>query len=358
MHHEGPMARTYGSGRRVTLTDVARDAGVSRATASLVLRESPAVAHSTREKVLRSMAKLGYVYHRAAASLRAERTHTLGLVISEVANPFFAEMTAGVEPEVNSEGYVLLLGHSHDSKEQQARLLRTMREYGVDGLLLCPAPGTTRADLRVLGGTPCVFVTRRVPGTGGGYVGADNTLGAELATRHLLKHGARRLAFVGGPEQSSSRAERKRGVEVALADARLRLRPEWSVPSLATWEGGYQATQSLLTRSPRPDAIVAYNDVVAFGALVAIWDAGLQPGLDVLVTGFDGIASAAHQRPSLATVSSNPRELGRRAGAQLKNWIQYKAAQAGSELLAPTFLPGESCGCTVSRQVLEVVSGL
>jgi LacI family transcriptional regulator len=296
------------------------------------------------------MARLGYVYNRGAASLRRQRTQTLGLIVNEVTNPFFGELTAGVEHEVGEEGYVLLLGHSHDSPEQQARLLRTMSEYGVDGLLLCPAPGTTPEDLEVLAGLPCVLVARRVPGSNAGYVGADNTLGAELATRHLLGHGARRIAFVGGPLHSSSRAERSRGVEAALAGARLALRPGWSVPSPATWEGGYEAAHGLLRGAPRPDAIVAYNDVVAFGVLVAALDLGLQPGADVLVTGFDGIAAAGHQKPSLTTVSTQPRELGRRAGRQLTNLVEYMTAKPSPDIPAPVLVARESCGCPPARK--------
>jgi LacI family transcriptional regulator len=332
--------------RRVTLKDVARDAGVSRATASLVVRESPMVADGTRARVLGSMARLGYVYHRGAASLRGRRTQTLGLIVTEVTNPFFGELTTGVEAEIDKKGYVLLLGHSHDSLEQQARLLRTMFEYSVDGLLLCPAPGTTVNDLEVLAGLPCVMIARRVAGAHqAGYVGANNRLGAELATRHLLQHGARRVAFVGGPVYSSSRAERAQGVEAALADAHLALRPEWSVPSPSTWEGGYEVARRLLRRSHRPDAIVSYNDVVAFGVLVAALDMGLQPGADVLVTGFDGITASAHQKPSLTTVSTQPRELGRRAGWQLTNLIEYTTAEPEPDIPAPVLVTRESCGC-------------
>lgn len=293
--------------RRVTLVDVARDAGVSRATASLVLRQSPSVADATRARVVQSMKTLGYVYHRGAASLRASRTQVLGLIGVESSNPFFTELSDGVEAELDGDGYVLLAGHNRDSLDHQARLLRSMLEHGVDGFILCPARGTTAETLEMRIGMPCVLVARRVQGAEAGYVGADNTLGAELATRHLLQHGARRIAFVGGAEDSSTRAERSRGVEAALGDSRRVPRPALSVPGPCTWEASHAVVRLILAGPSRPDAIVCYNDVVAFGALMAAWDMGLEPGSDLLVTGFDGIAAAAHQKPSLATVSTQPR---------------------------------------------------
>ena len=123
----------------VTLLEVARDAGVSRATASLVLRGSDLVADETRERVLASMRKLGYVYHRGAASLRTQRSNTVGLIVPDVTNPFFAEMTVGVEERLDQAQHVVLLGNTAETLNKQERLLAMMQEYRADGVLLCPA---------------------------------------------------------------------------------------------------------------------------------------------------------------------------------------------------------------------------
>src|SRR6476620_7059300 len=137
--HTDPTARAPpkepSMATRVPLADVAVDAGVSKATVSLVLRESPLVADSTRAKVQQSMDRLGYVYHRGAASLRSRRSHTVGLVVSEVSNPFFAEFTVGAEAVLTESGTVVLLGHNYESTAKQALLIRVMQEYAVDGIL-------------------------------------------------------------------------------------------------------------------------------------------------------------------------------------------------------------------------------
>jgi LacI family transcriptional regulator len=135
---------------RVTLADVAVDAGVSKATVSLVLRASPLVADTTRARVRQSMDRLGYVYHRGAASLRSRRSHTVGVVVTEVSNPFFAEFTVGAEATLADAGTVVLLGHNYESTAKQASLILVMQEYGVDGLLLTPANNTTATDLAPL----------------------------------------------------------------------------------------------------------------------------------------------------------------------------------------------------------------
>src|SRR5262249_19891220 len=127
----------------VTLVEVARDAGVSRATASLVLRGSDLVADETRERVLGSMRKLGYVYHRGAASLRTQRSHTVGLIVPDVTNPFFAEMTVGIEERLDQAQHVVLLGNTAETLGRQERLLAMMQEYRADGVLLCPANDTS-----------------------------------------------------------------------------------------------------------------------------------------------------------------------------------------------------------------------
>jgi LacI family transcriptional regulator len=129
--------------KRVTLTDVATDAGVSRATASLVLRGSPLVADQTRDRVLVSMHKLGYVYNRAAASLRTHQSHTIGLVVTDITNPFFAQMTVGSEAHLEAASYAALLANTSETLSRQDRLLETMHGYGVDGILLCPAMHTS-----------------------------------------------------------------------------------------------------------------------------------------------------------------------------------------------------------------------
>jgi LacI family transcriptional regulator len=155
-----------GAKARITLRDIASDASVSRATVSLVLRDVPVVAQKTREKVLRSMSRLGYVYHRGAASLRTQRTHAIGLIVTDITNPFFAEIIVAIENKLGDAGYVILLGNSSETVSKQQRLLATMQEYPADGVLLCPATDRSAEFTGQFQNSriPIVLFARNLPG--------------------------------------------------------------------------------------------------------------------------------------------------------------------------------------------------
>jgi DNA-binding LacI/PurR family transcriptional regulator len=172
--------------KRVTLLDVANASGFSRATVSLVLRDSPLVAEETRQRVQAVMRDLGYVYHRAAANLRSHKSHTVGLVVSDITNPFFAEMTMSIEAQLDKANYISLLCNTSEMLGKQERLLSTLQEYSADGILLCPARGTTLATIEKLQRfrLPFVLVGRHLPGIQTDYVGADNILGAGVAVEN------------------------------------------------------------------------------------------------------------------------------------------------------------------------------
>jgi LacI family transcriptional regulator len=183
---------------RVTLMDVAQHCGVSRATVSLVVRDSPLVAEATRDRVKQGMRELGYVYNRAAASLRSQKSGVIGVVLTQINNPYFAEFAAGLQDVLGEQGMVPLLGVSNEDRGQQARLINSLVERGVEGIVLIPAHGTTAADLPPLLDTPLILLARKLPGVTADYVGAVNEAGAAAAAAHLYQHGCRRIAFVGG----------------------------------------------------------------------------------------------------------------------------------------------------------------
>lgn len=337
---------------RVTLAHVAADAGVSRATASLVLRDSPLVAGETRQRVRDSMERLGYVYHRGAASLRARLTHTAGLVVTDLANPFFAEMTMGVEERLEQAGHVVLLGASADAPQKQERLITAMHEYGADGLLLCPADGTPRGTLERLRRwrLPVVLVTRYLPGSDADYVGADNVAGAAMGTEHLLALGHRRIAFIGGPAHSSARSDRLRGFRDAMARRGLSVDETLLLTAPPTRDGGYHAIAELLARPNPPSAALCYNDAVALGAMLGVRAAGLVPGRDLAVVGFDDVAEAALARPALTTLAITPRRLGAEAAGLLHERIARPDDPPRRVVLSPTLVVRESCGAHPRRE--------
>ncbi len=332
--------------RRVTLSDVAADAGVSRATASLVLRGSPLVAEHTRDLVLASMHKLGYVYNRAAASLRAQRSHAVGLAVTDITNPFFAELAVGIEAYLGEANYIVLLTHTAEQLDKQDRLLAMMQGYQVDGLLLCPARGTSLQTIEQLRRwkLPFVLIARYLPDSDVDYVGADNVAGAEMALDHLLALGHRRIAFLGGPSDSSARHDRLTGYRNALERHGVTPDEALSITSPVTREGGYAAMIDLLHLSEPPTAALCYNDIVAFGAMLSLQAAGHAPGQDFAIVGFDNIADSALWRPALTTVSITPQQIAEEAVGLLLDRIAHPDDPPRQLILAPELVVRESSG--------------
>jgi LacI family transcriptional regulator len=331
---------------RVTLLDVARHAGVSRATASLVVRDSPLVTEVTRQRVLASMQKLGYVYHRAAATLRTQRSHTVGLVIPDITNPFFAELTLGIEERLDEANYVVVLTNTSESPEKQNRILTAMYENNADGILFCPAVGTSREAFAMLfqEHLPVVLLVRYLFDADSDYVGTDNVLGAELAVEHLIAHGHQRIAFIGGPATSSARLERLQGYQNALQRHNLSVDEALLPTSSTTRDGGHQAILPLLALDDPPTAALCYNDVVAFGVMLGLQANGRILGQDFAVIGFDDIAEAALWHPPLTTISIRPRQIGRLAAQRLLERIARPEDPPERVILPPSLVVRSSCG--------------
>src|ERR1700751_409323 len=205
---------------RVTLLDIAADADVSRSTVSLVIRNVPSVAETTRKRVLRSIKKLGYVYHRGAASLRRQHSHAVGLIISGITNPFFAEIIVAIEERLGEAGFVTLLGNTSENHSKEERLLRTMQEFPADGILICPTLHGEPSRTPNLGGAfPVVAFARHVPGLD--YVGIDNAQGALLAIEHLYRIGHRWIGFVGANPNLVAVDDRLKGYKQAFSQLQL-----------------------------------------------------------------------------------------------------------------------------------------
>ena len=236
---------------RVTLMDVARHCGVSRATVSLVLNDSPLVAAKTRDRVRQAMTELGYVYNRAAASLRTQHSDAIGVVLTNITNPYFAEFATGLQDVLTSSGTVPLLAVSNEDRDLQYRLIKSLVERNVDGIVLVPAHGTTPDNLPNLLGTPLVLLARRLQGMDVDYVGAQNRDGGYAAAEHLYSHGCRRIAFVGGFTDSSAREERASGVAAFLNDHGLTLDADHSVVCEPARPQAREAAMGLLTKNSR-----------------------------------------------------------------------------------------------------------
>jgi DNA-binding LacI/PurR family transcriptional regulator len=330
---------------RATLMDVARHCGVSRATVSLVLNDSPLVAAKTRHRVRQAMTELGYVYNRAAASLRTQHSGAIGVVLTNITNPYFAEFATGVQDVLTSSVTVPLLAVSGEDRELQHRLVISLVERNVDGIVLIPAHGTTPNDLPDLLGTPLVLMARRVNGLDVDYVGAQNRDGGYAAAEHLYSHSCRRIAFIGGYSDSSARDERVGGVEEFLRERGLTLDLDHSVVCEPARPQARETAMQLIVKDPEVDGIVCFSDVVAFGALDAIADMGRSVGSDVRVIGFDDVHDAGLNRPSLSSVAVPARVTGRRAAQLVLERAAGSTEAAVREEFPVKLEARETCGC-------------
>ncbi|MFG1245342.1 LacI family DNA-binding transcriptional regulator [Xanthobacter flavus] len=338
---EAPLAGAL----RVRLKDVAAHAGVSRATVSLVLRKSPLVKAETRAKVEEAMAGLGYVYNRSAANLRSGASRTVGLVLCEITTPNFAQLTAGIDEVLGTEGYMAFIGNAAEDAARQREVLVRMQEHGVDGLVVV-ASENTRADALEEGACarmPCVLAQRRVEGFPADYVGPDYGAGMELITEHLIGLGHRNIAFIGGVRRIAPLAERMAGFHRALR--RHKLKSGAVVPcAVIDRSSGYTAARELLAKGDIPSAIVCYNDVVAFGVMLALDERGLVPGRDVAVVGCDDVDEAGLHRPALTTFTTDPRVVGLEAARLLLRRIAHPDRPREEIIVPPRLVIRQSCG--------------
>jgi LacI family transcriptional regulator len=332
--------------QRVTLHDLADHAGVSRATVSLVLRKSPLVAAKTRETVLESVRVLGYVYNRGAANLRTQRSHTIGVSINEITNPYFTELTAAIQRAFLQHGRVVFIANSEEDPARQDQFIATMREYNADGLAICPSRGTSRDTLRLLKkqGVACVLVSRDVAGSGLDYAGHANEAGMCEATEHLIGLGHRRIAMLGGNDLVSTGRERRSGYRQALHKHNIATDERLVVEGNATRSFGAAAVRDLLTIDAPPTAAVCFNDVIAFGVMLGLRQVGREPGRDFAVIGYDDLAEAELWVPGLSTVRNDTAALGETAARLLLDRIENPAAPTRRVVLQPKLILRESSG--------------
>ena len=337
---------TNRKGRRVTVTDVARAAGVSRSTVSLVLRDSPLVKRETRLRVEAAIDRLGYVYNRNAANLRRQTSDMVAMVINDLTNPFFAELAVGLEEALEAAGYVSLMANTGEDPTRQRRVMETMREHGAAGFIISPATGTETRQVSAMAdwNVPVIQVMRWLPGARLGAVVPDYALGMRMAAERLLALGHRRIAFLGGIEGNVVTTERVRGYRAALEAAGIAVDPTLIVPAAVNSGGGVEAARAALALDRPPTAALCFSDVVAFGVLDASAAAGLAVGRDFSVIGFDDVAAARHTLPPLTTVAVYPQELGRRSAAALLRRIADPNEPPQEEILAPSLIVRGSCG--------------
>ena len=250
---------------RATIVDVARRAGVSKSTVSLVLGGSSLVADSTRERVSDAMTELGYIYHRGAATLRGAKSGVIGMVINDLSNPFYVELAIGIEQACQGGAYIPFLANTAENPVRQQQVIRSMREHGAAGLVLAPAIGSRRR----VEGPRCRHAGRTgdAPSSRaqGVIVAPENKEGARKATAHLIAAGHRRIAFVGGLTSMVVRDERLAGYRLALDEGGIPFKASLVIETMTNYSGGGAAAPQLLNLPMPATAALCFNDVVAIG---------------------------------------------------------------------------------------------
>lgn len=298
----------------VGVKDVAAAAGVSVGTVSNVLNQPDRVSARTAERVQQAIRELGFVRNDAARQLRAGRSRSIGLVVPDIGNPFFAEVARGAEDRAAEAGMTVLLGNSDESDARQEAHLELFQEQRVNGVLLTPASDDLSSLRRFTdAGMPVVLVDHEVDEGEIPSVSVDDVEGGRLAVRHLLDAGRRRIAYVSGPRSVRQVAERLEGAQAAIAEvpgATLEVIEQASLTVLQ----GRAAGEALAARAEqdRPDAVFAANDLLAVGLLQAFsFAAGVRVPEDIAMVGYDDIDFASATVVPLSSVRQPARLLGR-----------------------------------------------
>jgi LacI family transcriptional regulator len=336
---------------RVTLADVARRAGVSRAAASYVINGKPGVGPSTRERVLAVASELGFRPNRLARGLRQGHSKAIGLLLADVSNPFYPEIAAGVLNAAKCLDYKVFLSHTGDESQQQASEAYALLDHRCDGLIFTTLTSADRHLLEQLmrHGVPFVQMVRRVPGIAADFVGIDDESGGRAAGEHLLMLGHRDVAMVLGPQQSSASRARAYGFSQALARRGITMPPHRQAESPLTREGGYRAARRLFSAAPGPQAVFCGNDVIALGVIDALMDAGLRVPGDVAVIGYDDMPFASSRLIALSTVRQPLHEMGAEAARRLIARIADPDALPAERIFPHQLVPRRTCGEDLSR---------
>jgi LacI family transcriptional regulator len=328
---------------RVTIKEVAAEAGVSIATISRVFNGKGPVRESTSRRVMETAQALHYAPHGVARSLSMRHTHTVGLLLPDLHGEFFSEVIRGIDGETRRSGYHLIVSGFHSDQQEMSAVLRAMRGR-VDGLIVM-SPDREAAVLcaHLPAGLPVVLLNN-LSGIAR-TIAIDNYGGAVAMVKHLVGIGHQRIAFIKGPEQNADAGERLRGYRDAIGTGAL-----LEVDGDFSEEAGYRAAVHLLQLQKRPSAIFAANDAMAIGALGAFRDARVAVPDDIALCGFDDIPIARYVTPPLTTVNVAIAELGRRAFELLESRLQGGEEDNQREILPTTLVIRESCGARLRSE--------
>lgn len=327
---------------KVTIADVAKEAGVSTMTVSRVINNKGEISPVTRKRVQGVIDRLGYQPSAIARSLSTNRTQTFGLVVPDITNPFFPGIVRGAEDTATAQGYSIILCNTVENLAREQEALELLEGKRVDGVVVCSARLPDAELLLLIKRHPAAVLFNR-PALNGvsGSVQVDDAYGAMCAVQHLVAAGRQTIGFLSGPPYSYSGQRRALGFTAALEAAGYAVAPELQAPCSPTEGGGYQAARKLLTDNPEIDGLVCYNDLVAIGVLQACAALGVGVPEDVAVVGCDDIRMASLIKPSLTTLRVSKYQLGQRLVRMLLDRLENREGPE-SVLVKPELITRES----------------
>ncbi|MBN1427160.1 MAG: LacI family DNA-binding transcriptional regulator [Anaerolineae bacterium] len=329
--------------RRVTMSDVAQKAGVSLMTVSRVINDKGEVSEETIERVQKVIQELGYRPSGIARSLAGGQTYTIGLIVPDIANPYFSGIAHGVAKVAYSEGFGVLLCDCEEKPERELAMLDVLEEKRVDGVVVAAPRSATDQLLPVLDRHPNAVIVNRLfdkssisPAVG--YVINDDKTGGYLITKCFLDRGHTVIGFLAGPQTSYGSQRRHLGYRFALEEHKLEYRPELILYCPPTVAGGREAARQLIQEHPEVSAIFCFNDLVAIGSLQCCHQLGFEVPNDIAIIGYDDIPMASWVTPALSTCRVTFEEMGSLATQLLINHISECSENCENIVLAPELI--------------------
>lgn len=328
--------------RHPTILDVANEAGVSKSLVSLVMRDSDRVSASSRDAVLEAVRTLGYRPNAAARTMVRQRSYVVGVMVSDLRNPFFADVIDGIDVAVTEAGYRAILTTGNRVPERERLAIATLLEMRVDGLILASPALDDEFAIDASRSVPTVVVGKATSAPTVDSVTNDDQRGAAMVVDHLVELGHRRIAHIDGGAGAGSHP-RRAGYEHSMRQHGLEDEIR-STPGGFTEEGGSTGMASLLAQDVLPTAVFVANDLAAIGALEVLDSAGRNVPGDISVVGYDNTALAAGHRMRLTTVDQPRHDMGRMAAGLILEKIEQDRTTTSHVLLSPKLVVRESTG--------------
>jgi LacI family transcriptional regulator len=337
---------------KVTIVEVAKSAGVSPATVSRVVGNYGYVSEKTRQKVQAAVKEMGYRPNTIARSMVTKSTRTIGLVVTDITNPFFAQLARGVEAITWQNGYTLILANSDEDSERERAIIRALQEKQVDAFIIVPASSKNASHLEelVASRAPVVLLDRGVKNLVVDSVMVDNEEGAYQAVTHLIKLGHSRIGIILDNPDITTNEERLSGYQRAITAHGLQMEKGLIQSCQYTRQSAYELVHGMLQTPDRPTALFTTNNFMTIGAIKAVNEAGLNIPKDIALVGFDDLEWNQLNSPQLTAVAQPVTEMGNLAGQRILARIKNENTPAMEIRLKTRFIIRESCGATLASK--------